>query len=130
MAGGIERRPAGFQPACRLRRPEEFSAVFSSRRILRSERFELRFRPNGGSSARLGLVIAKRFARHAVLRNLLKRLAREAFRQVRPQLPPLDLVLRLTRPPLSGSLATVVAEREQRRAWRQEIDGLLADLPR
>lgn len=119
-----------FRPEFRLLRPAEFSAVFGSRQVLRSEHFELRFLANGGVSARLGLVIAKRFAKRAVLRNLIKRLARESFRQVRSDLPCSDMVFRLTRPPLSGSLAGITGEADRRRAWRREIDGLLARLPR
>lgn len=124
MAGG-----AGFPPEYRLRQPQEFSAVFASRRLLRSEHFELRYQANGGAVARLGLVVAKRFARRAVLRNLLKRLAREAFRQSQLRLVSYDLVLRLTRPPLSGLPADVVTASDRRRVWRREIEDLLARLP-
>lgn len=105
--------------------PAEFAAVFASRQAVRSECFELRFLPNRGTAPRIGLVMPKRHARRAVMRNLLKRLAREAFRQASPSLPPFDMVLRLTRNPArvqwpGGDL---------RGAWRKEIDGLLARLP-
>ena len=115
-----------FRPEHRLRRPAEFAAVMASRKRLRSERFELRFRNNNGPSARLGLIVAKRLARRAVLRNLLKRLIREAFRTMRPQLSANDLVFRLTK----AVVATGSVDRNQRAAWRAEIDGLLAGLPR
>lgn len=121
MAGGTD-----FRPAYRLLRPAEFAAVLGSPKRVRSERFELRYGPNDGRSARLGLVMPKRLARRAVLRNLLKRLSREAFRQVRAGLPSLDLVLRLTRSP--GADAAI--DWQMRQAWRKEIDGLLAGLPR
>jgi len=107
-------------------KPAEFAAVLGSSRRLRGQCFELRFLPNFGTSARLGLVMPKRFARRAVLRNLLKRLSREAFRCRRPDLPALDLVLRLVRPLVTGA----AADRQARLAWRREIDSLLADLPR
>lgn len=42
---------------------------------------------------RLGLVVAKRRIRHAVQRNLVKRLCRESFRQRRAELTGLDLVI-------------------------------------
>jgi ribonuclease P protein component len=45
--------------------------------------------------ARLGLIIAKRFAAKAVVRNAIKRVIREAFRQKRGDLPARDLVFRL-----------------------------------
>ncbi|WP_291904141.1 ribonuclease P protein component, partial [Accumulibacter sp.] len=44
---------------------------------------------------RLGLVVAKRFLRRSVDRNLVKRLARENFRLLRARLRCNDFVLRL-----------------------------------
>ncbi|HTY98296.1 MAG TPA: ribonuclease P protein component [Rhodocyclaceae bacterium] len=113
-----------FRPEHRLRQPGEFSAVLSGRQRLRGEWFELCFGRPGGTSARLGLVIPKRLARRAVMRNLAKRLAREAFRDVRTQLPMMDLVLRLSR------AATSTATRDLPKVWRREIDLLLSRLPK
>lgn len=48
---------------------------------------------HGNAPARLGLAISKKQVRHAVQRNRLKRLAREAFRQQRAQLHGYDLVV-------------------------------------
>jgi ribonuclease P protein component len=110
-----------FTSGDRLHTAAEFSAVFSNRRVLRGERFDLHYRPNEGGSARLGLVIAKKLARRAVLRNLLKRLGREAFRQARAELPAFDLVLRLAKPVASAGRAT-------RQTARMEIDALLLRL--
>ncbi len=45
--------------------------------------------------ARLGLVIAKRYAPLSVSRNALRRVLREAFRHVRTELPARDYVVRL-----------------------------------
>lgn len=75
--------------------------------------------------ARLGLIVPKRLAKQAVLRNLIKRLAREAFRNVSGSLPPADLVLRLAKPPLPAGQR---AGAEQRCSWRKSIDELLAGL--
>jgi ribonuclease P protein component len=72
------------------------------------------------------LVIPKKNARHAVLRNLLKRIAREAFRNVRTDLPACDLVIRLAKPLVNRS----DQDGAKRRAWRNEIDGLLTQLPK
>ena len=66
--------------------------------------------------------MAKKLARRAVQRNLLKRLAREAFRHAHGSLPSYDLVLRLARPP-GKSL-----EIEARAAWRADVDKLLVRL--
>ena len=99
---------------------------------LRGGCFELRYRRDIRTegqigSARLGLVIPKRLARRAVLRNQIKRLAREAFRQALPGLPVVDMVLRLTKPPL---VALARVDSQLRHAWRRDIDGLLAGLSR
>jgi ribonuclease P protein component len=126
-----DKEPRPFRPSNRLHVPKEFAAVMASPLRLRGGCFELRYRPSAqaklqGAGARLGLVIPKRMARRAVLRNQIKRLAREAFRQVLPVLPAMDLVLRLTKPPLP---AKALVDRELRRVWRRDIDGLLAGLP-
>lgn len=56
---------------------------------------DIYMRPNGLSHARLGLIVPRRVARHAVARNLYKRLMRETFRLRQHELGPLDLVARL-----------------------------------
>ncbi len=50
------------------------------------------------SGARLGLIVGKRAVRRAHDRNRLKRTAREAFRQRRAGLPPIDVVLHVQGP--------------------------------
>jgi len=56
------------------------------------------YRPNGLSGARLGVVVAKRLARRANVRNLVKRIVREQFRRNRASLEGFDLVVRLHAP--------------------------------
>lgn len=73
----------------------------------------------GDASARLGLVIAKRFAPHAVTRNTIKRVLREAFRHQAAQLPARDYVFRL------HSRVAEVSLTQLRRQVRQEADRLL-----
>lgn len=114
---------SGFGANLRLRQAGEFSAVFTQRRVLRGRLFDLHFRPNGSGTARLGLVIAKKLARRAVWRNAIKRTGREAFRLARRDLPAMDLILRLAKP--VGEVTDVA-----KRAWRAEIDSLMAKLPR
>ena len=53
-------------------------------------------RSNELPHARLGVVVAKRFAPRAVTRNTIKRVTRELFRVA--QLPALDCIVRLARP--------------------------------
>ena len=107
-----------------MHKAAEFSAAFNARRVLRGSYFYLHYGSADQAVARLGLVIAKKLAVRAVQRNLLKRLAREAFRQVRGELPAFDLVLRLARAP--GLRMDIPA----RRLWRDDIEQLLARLPR
>ncbi len=52
-------------------------------------------RPNDLPHARLGVVVAKRFAPRAATRNTIKRVTRELFRVSR--LPPVDCVVRLSK---------------------------------
>jgi ribonuclease P protein component len=114
---------ATFGRERRLREAGEFGEVFAHRRVLRGERFDLHYRPNGGSTARLGLVIAKKLARHSVWRNAIKRTGREAFRLSRQNLPSMDLILRLSKPVASSDAVA-------RSTWRADIEALMARLPR
>jgi len=108
-----------------LHRPEEYSTVLAARRTVRGQRFDLHYFPSTSASPRLGLIVPKRLAKAASLRNAVKRQAREAFRLSASGLPLLDLVLRLSKP-LKGVRAS---DGEQCRAWRSEIDSLLKRLP-
>lgn len=65
-------------------------------------------------------MVAKKLVGHAVDRNLLKRLAREAFRMKRARLPAHDLVLRLSSAPPAWDKSAI----------RAEIDSLLDGLPK
>jgi ribonuclease P protein component len=49
---------------------------------------------NGGVFARLGIMVAKRVARRAVDRSLLKRLVRETFRRQQQELAGFDVLVR------------------------------------
>ena len=109
----------------RLHRPEEYSAVLAARRTVRGQRFDLHYSPSTSASSRLGLIVPKRLAKAASLRNAVKRQAREAFRLNAINLPGVDLVLRLSKP-LKGVRAS---DGEQCRAWRVEIESLLKRLP-
>lgn len=128
MAGRTD-RGFGFGTLDRLHRPGEFAAVQGSRLRLSGGCFELRYRLRPdvpgvpADRARLGLIIPKRLAKRAVLRNRLKRLAREAFRNVAAGLPPVDVVLRLAKPPLTGGRQ---AGRGDGSSWRKTMDELFA----
>jgi ribonuclease P protein component len=113
---------ASFRSEQRLHRPEEFSAVMAARRVVRGTCFDLHFGPaNNAGRARIGLIVPKRLARAASLRNAIKRQGREAFRLAASAIPPCDMVLRLTRPVKGvGS-----KDGAQRKIWRAEIETLL-----
>lgn len=81
-----------FRPQMRIRRGVEFALVLRKGRKRRNPLFTLHILRTEGATARLG-VIASRSAGDAVRRNRAKRLLREAFRRLRPALPPgLDMV--------------------------------------
>ena len=88
----------GFRSAHRLHKTDEYSSVFAFRRALRGRYYMVHYRPNGLDTARLGVVVAKKLARRANVRNLVKRIAREIFRRQRSGLPAHDLVVRLHAP--------------------------------
>ena len=94
---------AAFPKSYRLTKTDEFSSVFGFRKALKSAHFLLHYRLRAGeevAGARLGLVVAKRFLRRSVDRNLIRRLAREHFRLMRCRLPSRDLILRLAAKPV------------------------------
>lgn len=131
-----------FPKSARLNCPAEFSQAFSARQVVRGRFFDLHYRlcsnPSWASDttlepveagsmpagARLGLVIAKKLARRAVQRNLLKRLVREHFRCQHSLLPPVDMILRLAKTP-GHDLGP-----EARRAWSVDIENLFQRLQR
>jgi ribonuclease P protein component len=117
-----QRRPPDhrFLDAHRLRKTDEYSSVFAFRRVVRGRFLSVHYRPNGLATARMGVVVAKKLARRAVLRNLVKRICREVFRVHRSELPRLDLVIRLSAPPAAASRA----------ALREDVLALLGGLPR
>jgi len=98
----------------------------AARRVVRGECFHLHYRKAGADSrARLGLIVPKRLAKAASVRNAIKRQGREAFRLMAVEIPSCDLVLRLTRPVVDVK----AGDRAQRKLWRTEIETLLKRLP-
>jgi ribonuclease P protein component len=85
-----------FARVRRIVKTDEFSSVFRLRPAQKTAHFVLYTLPNELPHARLGVVVAKRFAPRAVTRNTIKRVTRELFRTV--QLPALDCIVRLARP--------------------------------
>lgn len=88
------RAQAAFPKAARLLKTDEFSSVFRLRPWRRTAHFVVYGRPTG-NEARLGLVIGKKYAPRAATRNLVRRIAREAFRLRRADFGGWDVLLRL-----------------------------------
>jgi ribonuclease P protein component len=105
----------------RIVKTDEFSSVFRLRPIQRTAHFVLYARANQLAKARLGVVVAKRFAPRAVTRNAVKRTARELFRH--SVLPQVDCIVRLSKPvnARSGPAVTTVLKS----ALRAELAQLL-----
>lgn len=111
--------PAARHPRdARLLLPQDFDAVFKSGRRLRGRFFVCVAAESGRATARLGLAVARKHVPLAVSRNRIKRVAREAFRLMRTQLPVFDLVISPQRDILNGTAAD----------WRQDLDQLLGRL--
>lgn len=96
-----------FADFCRLRKTDEYSSVFAFRRAIKGQYLIVHYRPNEFDTARLGVVVAKKLARRAAQRNLVKRIVREGFRLQRVTLPRLDLVVRLHRPIANATRASM-----------------------
>ncbi|MDR2186780.1 MAG: ribonuclease P protein component [Azonexus sp.] len=102
----------GFARRYRLSKTDEFSSVFGFRKAIRGQLLMLHYqpRPVTETTARLGLVVGKKFLRRAVDRNRCKRLLREQFRQQRSGLPACDLVVRLATKPGKLDAAGLVGD--------------------
>src|SRR5438270_10849475 len=108
-----------FARVRRIVKTDEFSSVFRLRPTFKSAHFVLYTRPNALPHARLGVVVAKRFAPRAVTRNTIKRITRELFRA--SVLPGVDCIVRLsgpvntrTGPAVTGGMKAAVRAEIQR----------------
>ena len=73
--------------AVRLQKNSEFQRVKQQGHSIVSPLLVLAWMPNDIAKTRVGFVVSKRVAKHAVDRNHLKRLLGEAMRGLLPQLP-------------------------------------------
>ncbi|MGF1526043.1 MAG: ribonuclease P protein component [Candidatus Competibacterales bacterium] len=77
----------------RLRRRAEFNWVFADPFKSNDEYFTLLGRCNASTHPRLGLAVSRKVSKLAVVRNRIKRVVRESFRQHHVHLPALDIVV-------------------------------------
>ena len=89
----------------RLVEKADFDRVFGDNQRARTDFLLVMARPNQVGYPRLGMVIAKRLLARSVDRNRVKRCVRESFRQVLPELPACDFVVRLIAKPVPGDEA-------------------------
>ena len=83
-----------FDKSLRLLNAPAYKAVFDDAKIkVSTQQLLFLARPNDLSHPRLGLVIAKKNAKHAVQRNRIKRIARESFRLAQHQIGGIDTVV-------------------------------------
>ncbi|MDA8129646.1 MAG: ribonuclease P protein component [Betaproteobacteria bacterium] len=98
----------------------DFDRVFSDNQRARTDFLLVMARPNEVGHPRLGMVVTKRLLARAVDRNRVKRCVRESFRQVLPELPPCDFVVRLVARPVPGEEARDLS-RTLRRAGQRAM---------
>lgn len=96
-----------FPKSRRLRTTREFQRVYDARLTASDERLIVYAAANELGHPRLGVSVSRK-AGNAVVRNRYKRLFREAFRVLQPELPAMDFVLL----PRTGTLATQQEYRE------------------
>lgn len=104
-----------FPRRVRMLTGADYQRVFSDAGRQRGRNLTLLYRRSETGEARLGLAIGKRHVKRATDRNRIKRIAREAFRQRRDTLPPVDIIV-LARGGAAGC---------DSRSLRAELDTLL-----
>jgi len=72
---------AGYGKNQRLRKSDDFVAVFRSKPVVSNDRFFRVLSKKTADQPRLGLVVSKKVDKRAVERNRIKRMVREVFRQ-------------------------------------------------
>lgn len=116
---------ATFPATARLHSPTEYAQALKGKRVARGALFvvtspRIPYSTDHTSTARLGLIIPKRYANKAVTRNTIKRVLRESFRHKRNQLTPTDYVFRLHSKVPPSSLTQL------KKLVRQEADTILS----
>ncbi len=114
----------GFGKHQRLLTARDFKAVFDNACFKASHRHLLLLAvPNSLPVARLGTVVSKKNAKHAVQRNRIKRLLREQFRLHQQQLLGLDIVA-LSKPGLwqqdNPAIIALITQQWQRLLLQQQ----------
>lgn len=70
-----------FKKELKLIKADEFSSVFNFKKRYTTQYIVIHYKPNALNHSRLGLVAPKKVAKSAVVRNYMRRVIRECFRQ-------------------------------------------------
>jgi ribonuclease P protein component len=84
-------RLASFPKTTRLRKRVEFARVFEAGRRVAAPALALHWMP--APAPRLGIAVSRKVDPHAVGRNRIKRVLRDAFRACRAHLQPADYIV-------------------------------------
>lgn len=76
----------------------DFNNLFNKSRKISQQNLVLIVKTNSKEQARLGLVVGKKTAKSAVVRNRIKRVIRESFRKVHNQLKKVDIIVIARKP--------------------------------
>ncbi|MDO8470966.1 MAG: ribonuclease P protein component [bacterium] len=82
----------------RLVRQRDFTALFDNAKSFQGRELVLKVYAKGGKGVRIGVIISKKSAKKAVMRNRLKRLIRETMRAFVPLFPEGTDIAVITRP--------------------------------
>ena len=102
-----------FIKQAKIVKTDDFSSVFSLRKRIASQHLVMRYKLNNYGEPRLGLIVGKKTAKLAVLRNYMKRVLRELFRLNQHQLPALDLVIQVQKSFEKANFMQIKQEFEQ-----------------
>lgn len=100
---------AAFPRTARLTAPKSYQQVFKQGRRARDPLIGVVVRGNDLIAARLGVVVSRKVSTRAVVRNRIKRVAREVFRRRRTELPPADIVV-IAYPPAATATNAALAQ--------------------
>lgn len=104
-----KKKSFAFSRKERIKKKKEFVAVYTEGKKRVGNSFVLYWRKNNLSHHRLGVVVSKKIG-NAVVRNRIKRIFRETFRQMRPSVGEgVDLVL-VARKQMRGLSPKIFAE--------------------
>ncbi|HSH73417.1 MAG TPA: ribonuclease P protein component [Methylophilaceae bacterium] len=99
-----------FPSKLKLIKTDDFSSVFNFRKRISGNFLAIHYQYNQLGWPRLGLIVAKKVARHSVDRNYMRRVLRELFRKNQHQLKSVDLVIRIQRSYSHADFAAVEQE--------------------